>query len=133
MNSCSIFLCLEKPLLTPNETIVFVGNTVVFTCTISGEDVFFSWTTKPETDLEYHPKGSFNSTSGNTTTHLELEVNSTYYNQMEVTCHVLFSNGDSVKSDVSLISVQGSYIPLNYEFYNKILFHICRSTKQSDK
>ena len=107
MNNYSIYLFLDKPLLTPNEIVVFVRNIVIFTCTIFGEDVTFSWETEPETDLEYQPKGSFNSTSGNTTAYLELEVNSTYYNQMEVRCHVRLSNGSFVDSEISLISVQG--------------------------
>ena len=107
MNNCSICLCLDKPLLTPNETIVFVGDSVIFTCTISEEDVFFSWETKPGTVLEYQTIGSFNSTSGITTAHLELEVNSTYYNGMKVKCHVRFSNGTLDESEYSHIFVQG--------------------------
>lgn len=100
-------MCLDKPLLTPNMTIVFVGDTVIFTCTISGEVFSFLWETEPETVLDFQPKGSFNSTSGITTAHLELEVNSTYYNGMKVKCHVKFNNGTLDESEYSHISVQG--------------------------
>lgn len=131
MNTCNICLCLDKPLLTPNETIVFVGDTVIFTCTISGKDVSFTWETEPETDLEFQPKGSFNSTSGNTTANLELQVNSTYYNGMKVRCHVLLSNGDLVESEFSFISVQG-YI-FHYIISITRYCFTSRSTRQSVK
>ena len=100
------YLGLDKPLITPFKTIVFVGDTVKFTCTVYGENILFSWETKPVTGLNLSTKGFYNSKSRNSTNRLLLEVDSINYNGLIVRCHV-FLHGLFNVSENAIIYVQG--------------------------
>ena len=100
------YLGLDKPLITPSETSVFVGETIKFTCTVSGQNILFSWETEPVTEQNLPTKGSYNSMSGNSTKLLVLEIDSIYYNGMIVRCHVFFDGLLNV-SENATIYVQG--------------------------